>query len=166
MSTTIYHRNLSLEETQAIKNFHLAGAFKTGKEKIYRAEVICRNCKEKKDEFILMVEYSDGSWLKEKNFYQEDFSLCGIETIVINRGFCSGCINKEDKTVVIEYYRTYIKYEYQSIINCGLAKKKPPQEAFETIISAACRAALFEGNYENWRNFLPKRVVEELGGIK
>jgi hypothetical protein len=158
---TIYHRGLSLEETQAVKRFHLAGIFKTGKEKVYLTETICNNCHEKVDQLVLMCEYSDGSWLKEK-----DIELCpqeyDVEIITISRQICSKCLKNEDTIAVINYYRRFIREEYWSLLNNGAYRHKEPSEAFETIITAACRAALFEGNYNNWKSFLPKRVVEEL----
>lgn len=164
METKIYHRTLSLQETQAVKCFHLGGMFKTGKEKVYHTHILCRNCSDQVDQIVLMSEYSDGSWLKERDIdytdplFKTDYV---IENITTTRVICQNCLNKEDKAAVIEYYRHYIKTEYWNIINRGF-KHKEPSESFEPIITAACRAALFEGNYENWMSFLPKRVVEEL----
>lgn len=166
MEGRIYHRNLTQEETEAVKQFRIPGFIKTGKIKAYEVEVKCKTCKDVTNEVVIMEEFSDGSWLKQISNKGFDFSLEDVQTISAEKEFCKNCSNTIDKKDIISYYKQFIQREYTYIIQSNQPKTKSPLAVYETVIAAACRIAYFEGDEKNWEKYLPKKVAELIGSQK
>jgi hypothetical protein len=160
----VYHRTLSEEETLLITGFKLPGNFKTGKTKYYEVIVICKTCKKQHSEIVKMIEYSDGTWMKELE-WKDEIRPETMESITVYKDICLDCMTQVDKTDIVKYYQRYIMENCRYTQNCKFSADKSQVEIYSSIITAAYRAAYFSGNPQEWRTYLPSSVAKIFGEI-
>jgi hypothetical protein len=158
----VYHRTLSKEETLLVVGLRLPGNFKTGKTKYYDVTIACRDCKNQHTEIVKMVEYSDGSWMKELE-WKDDVRPEVMEAITVWKDICIGCMTQVDRTDIVKYYQRYISENCKYIRSCKFSPDKSQVEIYGLVISAAYRAAHFSGNPQEWRTYLPSNVAKMFG---
>jgi hypothetical protein len=125
-----------------------------------RVDILCIQCKRKTFQYVKLAKHYDGTWLKVKEDISINEADFPIECCTVHRQFCQECYTQEDvmKIVTPLYYQSIINKEHDYLISMTTNRTLSKDAVFSSMKVAAQRAALFFGDIENWRAYLPKQL--------